>query len=88
MAGVADEEREPELISLRAAARRLVAEGLVEHISHQRLSKIAGSDPAFPALIRVGSTAAVDWHALGDYWRDRITQPGRRTDLEVKDGPS
>lgn len=81
---MAGEEREPELISLRAAARRLVTEGLVEHISHQRLSTIARTDPAFPALVRVGAAAAVDWHALGDYWRGRITQPGKRTDLEPK----
>jgi hypothetical protein len=82
MSPVTDEERGPELISLRELARRLVADGVVERMSHQRLSKIARDDPAFPPVVKVGAAFAVDWHQAEPYFRGRVTRPGRRTDLE------
>ncbi|WP_435218382.1 hypothetical protein [Streptomyces sp. bgisy034] len=72
------------MVSFRELARRLVSDGIVETISHQRLSKIAQEDPAFPPVRRVGRSNAVDYRLAVPYFRDRVTRPGRRTDLEQK----
>ena len=72
----------PELISLRELARRLVAEGVVEQISRQRVQKLAIDDPEFPPTYLIGRSKAVDWRQAEPYFRKRKSQQGRRTDLE------
>ncbi|MER7930514.1 hypothetical protein ABTY96_46650 [Streptomyces sp. NPDC096057] len=74
----------PDMVSFRELARRLVADGIVETISHQRVSKIAREDASFPPVVKVGSSSAVDYRLAGAYFRTRVTRPGRRTDLEGK----
>jgi len=81
---MAEAEGGPDMVSFRELARRLVADGIVERISHQRVSKIAESDPAFPPVVPVGSSKAVDYRLAAPYFRDRITRPGWRTDLRGK----
>jgi hypothetical protein len=72
----------PELISLRELARRLVAEGVLERISHQRLSQISREDPGFPPVVTVGRSKAVDWYKAEPYFRARTVRQGERTDLK------
>lgn len=75
----------PELISMRELARRLVAEQVVDAISHQRVNQLARDDPAFPAVVVVGRAKAVDWHAAKPYFRDRKSRQGQRTDLKPRE---
>ncbi|MFF6985629.1 hypothetical protein [Streptomyces sp. NPDC010273] len=84
MVPVAEVEGGPDMVSFRELARRLVADGIVETISHQRLSKISREDPGFPPVVKVGSSNAVDYRLAAPFFRDRVTRPGRRTDLEGK----
>ncbi|WP_280870446.1 hypothetical protein [Streptomyces sp. MJP52] len=77
-----EEEGGPEMLSYRALAQRLVADGIVERMTHQRLSQIAREDPDFPPVIKVGRTNAVDYRLAGAYFRKRRTRPGWRSDLK------
>lgn len=70
------------MISLRELARRLVAEGVLERISHQRLSQISREDPGFPPVVMVGRSKAVDWRQAEPYFRGRTVRQGERTDLK------
>lgn len=70
------------MVSFRELARRLVADGVVETMSHQRLSKIAREDPAFPPVMQVGRSKAVDYRLARPYFATRPTRPGWRTDLK------
>lgn len=81
---MAKAEGGPDMVSFRELARRLVAEGIVETISHQRVSKIASEDPDFPPVIQIGRSNAVDYRLAAPYFRNRITRPGWRTDLKGK----
>lgn len=81
------EQGGPELISLRELARRLVAEGVLEKISHQRLSQISREDPKFPPIVTVGRSKAVDWRKAEPYFRSRGVRQGQRTDLKPPTPP-
>lgn len=72
------------MVSFRELARRLVADGVVQTMSHQRLSKIAATDPAFPPVVPVGSSKAVDYRLALPYFRTRKVRPGERTDLKPR----
>lgn len=72
------------MVSFRELARRLIADGVVETMSHQRLSKIAKDDPAFPPVVPIGRVKAVDYRLALPYFRSRTTRPGWRTDLKGK----
>jgi len=72
------------LLSFRELARRLVADDIVESISHQRVSQLSREDPDFPPVVTVGRSKAVDWFAAAPYFRERKAGQGRRTDLEKK----
>ncbi|MFI8254102.1 hypothetical protein [Streptomyces filamentosus] len=72
----------PDMVSFRELARRLVADGVVETMSHQRLSKIAQEDPAFPPTVMIGRSKAVDYRLARPYFASRVTRPGWRTDLK------
>lgn len=74
----------PDMVSFRELARRLVKDGIVETISHQRLSKISHEDPDFPPVVKIGSSNAVDYRLAAPYFRNRITRPGWRTDVKGK----
>jgi hypothetical protein len=82
MVSVADAEGGPDMVSFRELARRLVADGIVERISHQRVSKISREDPDFPPVATIGSSKAVDYRLAAPYFRSRVTRPGWRTDLK------
>lgn len=71
-------------MSFRELARRLVESGVLPAISHQRVSQLSREDPAFPPVIEVGRSKAVDWRAAEPYFRERKAGQGRRTDLEKK----
>lgn len=70
------------MVSFRELARRLVADGVVETMSHQRLSKIAQDDPAFPPVMQIGRSKAVDYKVAKPYFVARTPRPGWRTDLK------
>ena len=69
------------MVSFRELARRLVAEGVVKQITHQRVSTIARTDPAFPPVMQIGRTKAVDYHLARPYFASRKSRQGQRTDL-------
>lgn len=81
---MAEGEGGPDMVSFRELARRLVADGIVERITHQRVSKISQDDPEFPPVVKVGGSNAVDYRLAVPYFRNRITRPGWRTDLKGK----
>ncbi|MFK3734046.1 hypothetical protein ACI2LJ_27695 [Streptomyces sp. NPDC088090] len=70
------------MLSLRALASRLVADGVVEKISHQRVSQLAREDPDFPPTVLIGRSRAVDYRLARPYFAGRKTRPGWRTDLK------
>ncbi|MFD3827688.1 hypothetical protein [Streptomyces sp. NPDC058621] len=70
------------MVSFRELARRLVAEQVVKNISHQRVSQLSREDPAFPPVVEVGRSKAVDWRLALPYFRARTPRPGWRTDLK------
>lgn len=70
------------MVSFRELARRLVADGVVKTMSHQRLSKIAQEDPGFPPVVSIGRAKAVDYRLARPFFAARDTRPGWRTDLK------
>jgi len=82
MEPVADEREGPDMVSFRELARRLVADGVVERITHQRISQIRRDDPdGFPPVVPVGKSLAVDYRKARPYFARRKSRQGRRTDL-------
>jgi hypothetical protein len=85
---MAEAEGGPDMVSFRELARRLVADGIVERMTHQRLSQISREDPEnFPPVVPIGRSMAVDYRLAAPYFRQRITRPGWRTDLKGKPTP-
>lgn len=83
---MAEEEGGPDMVSFRELARRLVAEGIVTSISHQRISQLRRDDPAFPPVVPIGRSVAVDWGRARRYFLTRTSRQGERTDLRDSDG--
>ncbi|MFJ9644998.1 hypothetical protein [Streptomyces sp. NPDC101206] len=81
---MAEAEGGPEMVSFRELARRLVADGVVPSITHQRISKIAETDPDFPPVVPVGRSKAVDYRAARPYFASRKSRQGERTDLKSR----
>lgn len=74
-----EEKEEPRLMTIpEIAADR--------GISRQLVHRIAKSDPEFPSpVITPGSTRAkYPSDKVEEFFANRVTQPGRRTDLEAK----
>lgn len=71
------------MVSFRELARRLVADGIVERISHQRVSKLSQDDPEFPPVVPVGRSKAVDYRLARPYFATRKSRQGQRTDLQA-----
>lgn len=69
------------MLSFRELARRLVADGVVERITHQRISQLARSDEGFPPVVPVGRSSAVDYRLARPYFAGRKSRQGQRTDL-------
>jgi len=72
----------PDMVSFRELARRLVADGVVKAITHQRVSTIARTDPGFPPVMQIGRTKAVDYRVAKPYFASRKSRQGQRTDLK------
>lgn len=72
-----------DMVSFRELARRLVRDGVVKSITHQRISQIHAADQRFPRGVQVGRTRVVSYTAGRRYFEDRVTQQGRRTDREA-----
>lgn len=72
------------MVSLRELVRRLVADGVVDKISHQRVSKLSRDDPDFPKVTLVGRSRAVDYREAVPYFQKRTSRQGQRTDLKPK----
>lgn len=82
---MADDEGGPEMVSFRELARRLVSEGVVERITHQRISQIRRDDPGgFPPVVEIGRALAVDYRKARPYFAGRKSRQGERTDLKDK----
>ena len=77
---MADEEGGPEMVSFRELAARLRREGVVS-LSHQRISQLSREDPAFPPVVQIGRSKAVDYRVARPYFAGRTLRPGTRTDL-------
>lgn len=75
------DEGGPEMMSFRELARRLVADGVVPRMSNQRVSQLAREDPAFPPVVQIGRSKAVDYRAARPYFAGRKSRQGQRTDL-------
>lgn len=89
MVPMAEAEGGPELLSLSEVARRVVADGIEERMSHQRVSQLSREDPSFPPVVMIGRSKAVDWRLAGPYFRKRVKRQGQRTDLPNKEeGPN
>lgn len=74
------------MVSFRELARRLVADGVVERMTHQRLSQLRRSDPGFPKVTKIGRSNVVDYRVARPYFENRRPRQGERTDL--KEPPS
>lgn len=85
MGAMTEAEGGPELLSLSDVARRVVAEGIEEKMSHQRVSQLSREDPAFPPTLTIGRSKVVDWKQAGPYFRKRVKRQGQRTDLPNKE---
>jgi hypothetical protein len=72
------------MVSFRELARRLVADGVVPRITHQRVSQLAQQDADFPPVVQVGRSKAVDYKLARPYFANRKLRPGERTDLKGK----
>lgn len=81
MGAVADEEGGPDMVSFRELVRRLVADGVVERMTHQRVSQLSRDDPAFPPVVQIGRSKAVDYRVARPYFAGRRSRQGQRTDL-------
>lgn len=81
MVPMAEAEGGPDMVSFRELARRLVADGVVPSISHQRVSKLSRDDPDFPEVVEIGRTKAVDYRKARPYFAGRKSRQGQRTDL-------
>jgi hypothetical protein len=62
------ERGEPELVTFREAARRVVEEGIAPSMSHQRISQLASSDEEFPPVQTIGRARVIDWTAAKPYF--------------------
>ncbi|MFC9036825.1 hypothetical protein QBW33_13310 [Streptomyces sp. B21-104] len=69
------------MVSFRELARRLLADGVVERMTHQRVSQLSREDPAFPPVVQIGRSKAVDYRLARPYFAGRKLRPGARTDL-------
>nr|PPQ62278.1 hypothetical protein C5F59_10860 [Streptomyces sp. QL37] len=69
------------MVSFRELVRRLVADGVVERMTHQRVSQLSRDDPDFPAVVQIGRSKAVDYRAARPYFAGRKSRQGQRTDL-------
>lgn len=85
MVPMTEPEGGPDMVSFRELARRLVADGVVERITHQRVSTIARTDPDFPPVVKIGRTHAVDYRVARPYFATRKSRQGQRTDLKPKE---
>ncbi|MFE7128936.1 hypothetical protein [Streptomyces sp. NPDC057617] len=74
------------MVSFRELARRLVADGVVERITHQRISQIQRDDPEFPPVVPIGRSKAVDYRVARPYFAGRRSRQGERTDLKRQGG--
>ncbi|MFE4647721.1 hypothetical protein [Streptomyces sp. NPDC056707] len=73
------------MVSFRELARRLISDGVVKGITHQRISQIRRDDPkGFPPVVPIGRSLAVDYRLARPYFASRKSRQGRRTDLEGK----
>ncbi|MEV8048938.1 hypothetical protein [Streptomyces bacillaris] len=78
------DEGGPEMLSFRELARRLVADGVVEKITHQRISQLAKADEGFPKVVQIGRSSAVDYRVARPYFAGRKSRQGQRTDLAAR----
>lgn len=83
---MAEAEGGPDMVSFRELVRRLMADGIVEAITHQRVSQLSREDPNFPPTVTIGRSKAVDYRAAAPYFRTRKSRQGERTDLKRKAG--
>lgn len=81
---MAEAEGGPDMVSFRELVRRLMADGIVDAITHQRVSQLSREDPNFPPTVTIGRSKAVDYRAAAPYFRTRKSRQGERTDLRRK----
>lgn len=84
MVSMADDEGGPDMVSFRELARRLLSDGVVERMTHQRISQLSRDDPEFPPVVKVGRSSAVDYKTARPYFASRKSRQGQRTDLKEK----
>ncbi|CCB74983.1 MULTISPECIES: hypothetical protein [Streptomycetaceae] len=70
------------MVSFRELARRLVEDGVVSSMSHQRVSQLSREDPGFPPVVEIGRSKAVDYVLARPYFQQRKSRQGQRTDIK------
>jgi hypothetical protein len=57
------------LVTFREAARRVVEEGILPSMTHQRISQLRLRDPEnFPEVQKIGRSNVVDWKKARPYF--------------------
>jgi predicted DNA-binding transcriptional regulator AlpA len=77
--GDESDEEAPKLMTIPQIAER-------RGMTRQRVHRIASTDPKFPAPVLEPGSTRVKYpaEAVDEYFRTRVIQPGRRTDLEAR----
>ncbi|MFB7228497.1 hypothetical protein ACFCY9_12345 [Streptomyces fimicarius] len=80
----ASEPEAPKLVTIPQIPDLLEAAGL-KRVGPARIRQLAADDEAWPSpVFEDGRTRIFDWVAIEQYFRDRKTRQGERTDLKVK----
>ncbi|WP_328902311.1 hypothetical protein OHR86_22485 [Streptomyces sp. NBC_00441] len=80
---MADDEGGPDMVSFRELAARLSRDGVAK-LTHQRISQLSRDDPAFPPVVTIGRSKAVDYRLARPYFAGRKSRQGQRTDLRPR----
>lgn len=67
-----------DLVTFSEAARRVVSEKIAPTMSHQRVSQLSRTDPAFPAKQRMGRAWVADWNELRPYFVSHTAKAAQR----------
>lgn len=85
-----EEAREPEerkLVTIPQIPALLEAAGL-KKVGPARIRQLVAEDPTCPKpVFEDGRTRIFDWHAMEHYFRGRVTEQGKRTDLTKETPP-
>lgn len=83
----AHEPEEPKLVTIPQIPALLEAVGL-KKVGPARIRQLAADDKDWPKPVFAdGRTRIFDWKAVERYFQNRVTEQGKRTDIEQKRDP-